>query len=139
MHYFIRTLFARKALTYAALVALLVSHLANADIVRSQLTSAIEAREPTNDLMDFVAGASGEITTVYFFNHLTNMAGQTIVHKWRLNGEEKASISLSIGSENWRTYSSKRLNEMLQGQWEVQVWINDEPRQSHQFTFEIKD
>ncbi|MCY7296255.1 DUF2914 domain-containing protein [Alteromonas sp. a30] len=118
---------------------LLSLQLAHADIARSQLTSAIEAREPTDDLTDFVQGKAGEITTVYFFNHVTKMNGQTVVHKWFLNGEEKAVVQLPIGSDNWRTYSSKRLNSVLQGQWEVQVWVNNEQRQAHRFTFEIRD
>ena len=60
------------------------------------------------------------------------MAGTLLTHKWLLNGEEKAVIKLNIGSNNWRTdssaYSSKRMNSMLQGEWEVPVWHNAKQR-----------
>ncbi len=120
-------------------IGLILSGFAQADVARSQLTSAIEAREPTDDLFDTVVGTPGAITTVYFFNHLTNMDGETVVHKWLLNGEEKAVVTLPIASNSWRTYSSKRLNSVLQGNWEVQVWVDDKKLQSHEFTFQIRE
>lgn len=121
------------------LLTLLASNFAFADIVRSQLTSAIEAREPTNDLLSDVVGQPGEVTTVFYFNHLTNMADSTLTHKWYLNGEEKAVIELPIGSNNWRTYSSKRMNSVMQGEWQIQVWMGDQHLQTHEFTFSIAD
>lgn len=125
---------------FSVLVVILVGFFganANADIVRSQLTSEIIEREPTNDLAGNVLGSLGNITTVYYFNHLTGMAGTTLTHKWLLNGEEKAVVDLNIGSDNWRTYSSKRMNGVMQGNWEVQVWQGSQQLQSHQFNFSI--
>lgn len=119
------------------ILSLLICTTAYADIVRSQLTSEIVAREPTNDLSREVIGQPGKITTVYYFNHLTDMAGTSLTHKWLLNGEEKAVVELNIGSDNWRTYSSKRMNNMLQGEWEVQVWHKAKQLQSHRFRFNI--
>lgn len=120
------------------LLMLVSGNVAFADIVRSQLTSAIEAREPTNDLVDQVVGQAGEVTTVFYFNHLTNMSGTTLVHKWYLDGDEKAVVELPVNSDNWRTYSSKRMNSVMQGNWQVQVWSEGEHLQTHEFTFTIE-
>lgn len=126
-----------KIVLIISLFALFFNHASYADIVRSQLTSAIEAREPTNDLNNHVVGQPQDITTVYYFNHLTNMAGKTLVHKWLLNGEEKAVLNLSVGSNNWRTYSSKRMNGTMQGDWQIQVWVDGQQLQTHKFMFQI--
>lgn len=126
-----------KTATVLLILILLFATHSYADIVRSQLTSEIVEREPTNDLNNLVTGSTGNITTVYYFNHLTGMAGTTLTHKWLLNGEEKAVINLNIGSNNWRTYSSKRMNSVMQGNWEVQVWHGSVQLQSHQFRFSI--
>jgi|GEM_PF-2320412 len=127
-----------KTATVLFVLTLLFATHAHADIVRSQLTSNIVEREPTNDLSNIVTGTPGNITTVYYFNHLTGMAGTTLTHKWLLNGEEKAVVNLNIGSNNWRTYSSKRMNVVMQGDWEVQVWHGETQLQSHRFQFNIE-
>ncbi|UAA38379.1 DUF2914 domain-containing protein [Paraneptunicella aestuarii] len=118
-------------------VALMLAFGAQADIVRSQLTSAIEDREPTDDLANDVVGHSNTITQVYYFNHLTNMNGKVLQHKWLLDGVEKAVIDLKIGSNNWRTYSSKRMNDAMQGNWQVQVWMDGQQLQAHEFTYRL--
>lgn len=126
-----------KMIAIAGLFSLLFAFMAKADIVRSQLTSAIENREPTDDLASDVVGRANSITRVFYFNQLTNMNGDVLEHKWLLDGVEKAVVQLPIGSDNWRTYSSKRMNDAMQGNWQIQVWLNGQQLQSHEFTYRV--
>ena len=104
-----------------------------AQVERSQLTSSIENREPTDNLEGVVQGQEGEMKRVYFYTRITGLANQKIIHRWLYEGVEKAAVTLHINSDNWRTYSSKNLPSYLQGKWQVQVWKGDLMLISHHF------
>lgn len=116
------------------LVLSLFSFAVHAEITRSQLTSDIASREPTDDLGDKVTIAPTGVTSVYFFTHVEAMAGKQLVHRWYFEGEEMAAVNLRIGGNSWRTYSSKKILPEWQGQWQVQVWHEDLQLLSHSFT-----
>lgn len=109
----------------------------NAQVQRSQLTSGIEQREPVDSLNGDIVIASGEIKTLYLFSHLENLAGKEIIHRWFYKDQEMATVTLKIGSNNWRTYSSKRILSNWQGTWKVQIWHEDLQLTEH--TFNIVD
>jgi len=109
------------------------SQFVTAQVERSQLTSSIENREPTDNLEGLVQGQNDEIKRVYFFTQITGLAKQQIIHRWLYEGEEKAAVTLNLGSDNWRTYSSKRVPNYWQGKWQVQVWQGDIMLISHNF------
>lgn len=96
-----------------------------AEVQRSQLTNAIEEREPTDNVTEPVFIGPDDVKTLYYFTHITNMAGKQIVHRWLYNGNEMAAVTLNIGSESWRTYSSKRIVPQWDGEWQIQVWHQD--------------
>ncbi|GGD70119.1 DUF2914 domain-containing protein [Lacimicrobium alkaliphilum] len=110
---------------------------AHADVVRSQLTSEIQNREPVDDLQDEVVGRPGQITTVMFFTHIENRMNQQVIHKWLYQGEVKAEVLFDIGSNNWRTWSSKNLLPKWQGDWQVQVWVGEKMLVSEEFKFTL--
>jgi len=88
-------------------------------IKRALLTSAIIKREPTDSL-----GGTVDITRhqkVYLYSHLLGLAGHKVEHRWYYQQQLIATIPLTIGSHNWRTYSSKYLDRMMLGQWRVEV------------------
>lgn len=86
-------------------------------IKRAIVTSAIDSREPVDNL-DSVAG----LNKVYFFTEVTNSANTMITHRWFLNGKLEAEVVLKIGSDRWRTYSSKNLVfPHHTGQWQVEA------------------
>jgi hypothetical protein len=66
------------------------SQFVTAQVERSQLTSRIENKEPTDNLEDFVQGQNNEMKRVYFFTHITGLVGQQVIHRWIYKGEEKA-------------------------------------------------
>ena len=104
-----------------------------AQVERSQLTSNIDNREPTDNLEGVVQGQNGQIKQIYFFTETTGLRNQQIIHRWLYEGEEKASVTLNIGGDSWRTYSSKRVPSYWQGKWQVQVWHGDLMLISHHF------
>jgi len=45
----------------------------------------------------------------------------TVTHVWYHDGQTKAKVDLNIGSQNWRTWSSKQVLAGWTGGWEVKV------------------
>ena len=90
-------------------------------IKRAIVTSAIESREPVDNL-DTVSG----LDKVYFFTEVINSANTMITHRWFLNGKLEAEVVLKIGSDRWRTYSSKNLvYPNHAGNWQVEAVDQD--------------
>ena len=118
----------RMAGFFIGLIALLGSthllanetdQLTNQFIQRAVLTTEVSDREPVDNLN---ATAINENTTkIYFFTEVTDLAGQTITHRWSLNGNVQVEVSLNIGSNRWRTYSSKNLVPIPKGTWLVEA------------------
>lgn len=85
---------------------------------RAQFTSAVEQREPADEL-------SGVLTPVpeklYFFTDLRGMSGHKITHRWEHAGQVEAEISFHVGGDRWRVWSSKNLIPELAGEWQVTV------------------
>jgi hypothetical protein len=44
-----------------------------------------------------------------------------ITHVWYFDGTERDRVTLSVGGNPWRTYSSKRLRQSDVGPWHVDV------------------
>lgn len=114
----------------------LISFSSPAHVERSHLSSGIEEREPVDDLGEKVTTQQGSVRKLYFFTHIKDMANKEIIHRWIYEGEEKAAIVLNIGSDDWRTYSSKNIPWQWQGQWEVQVWHEDLQLTSYKFSLD---
>ncbi len=87
------------------------------EVARAQFTSAIEAREP----VDEVSILSNDVNKVYFFSELRNLQGQTVTHRWLLAGKVMAEVSFNVGGPRWRVNSSKALQPGWVGDWTVAV------------------
>lgn len=87
-------------------------------IKRAILTSAIENREPVDALTEVLPNTG----KVYFFTEILNKANTHVTHRWLLNGKLEVEVVLKVGSDRWRTYSSKNLApEFHTGTWQVEV------------------
>jgi hypothetical protein len=86
-------------------------------VARAQFTSAIENREPTDQLTKL----TNDQTRVYFFTELKDMANQKITHRWEYKGEVKSEVSFDVGANRWRVFSSKTLDPSWTGEWKVSV------------------
>ncbi len=91
----------------------------NQFIQRAVITSNVENREPVDNLN--ATAVSLDLNKVFFFTEVSGLANQTITHRWSLDGQVQAEVTLNIGSNRWRTYSSKNLFAGLRGSWLVEV------------------
>jgi hypothetical protein len=86
-------------------------------VARSQFTTAIQNNEPADNVQALDAATN----RVYFFTELRGMQGQTVTHRWELNGKVVHEQPLDVGAERWRTYSNKTINPDMAGEWKVSV------------------
>jgi hypothetical protein len=87
-------------------------------VVRAQLTSAIDQREPV-DIIDHVWLDQGATGKIFFFVQLRDLMGQRVSIHWHYQDNVVAKVPLMIGSQDWRTYASKLLNKTGLGTWQV--------------------
>lgn len=89
------------------------------DVVsRAQLTSAVAQREPIDNVTSLSLQQQKQL---YFFTQINHFNDRVIYHRWLLNGKVMAQVKLSIGSDKWRTYSSKTFNRTMTGRWQAAV------------------
>ncbi|MBW2027927.1 MAG: DUF2914 domain-containing protein [Deltaproteobacteria bacterium] len=60
----------------------------------------------------------------------------SVTHVWYYGDKERARVNLKVGSSNWRTYSSKRIQAHEIGEWHVDV-LGPEGRLLMVIPFEI--
>lgn len=90
-------------------------------VSRAQFTTGIKQREPI-DRVGLVIPAKGNgIKQLYYFTEIKGMRGETITHRWEHEDQVVAKVQLQIGSNQWRTYSSKNLTPAMTGNWRVVV------------------
>jgi hypothetical protein len=99
------------------------SHVENEHVARAQLTSAIVRREPIDNITSLSLADDKQL---FYFTQINQLKDKMISHRWRLNGKVMAQVSLSIGGDKWRTYSSKTFNNSMLGRWEVAVLDENE-------------
>lgn len=84
-------------------------------INRSQFTTAIVDREPT----DNVVMLTNNSEKIYYFTELSNLKGQKITHRWEYQGKAMAEITFNVKSDRWRVFSSKKIKPEWTGEWSV--------------------
>lgn len=87
------------------------------EIARAQFASEVREREP----VDQGEGLTTAQDPIYFFTEVKNAAGETITHRWIHDGEVVAEVPLNVGSNSWRTWSSKEMLPEWGGEWTVEV------------------
>lgn len=90
---------------------------ATASVTQAQFTTAINNREPADDITTL----DNSHTQVFFFSVLKNAAGQTITHRWEYNGQTMAEVKFEPKADHWRMWSSKTLLPSQTGAWTVEV------------------
>ena len=102
-----------------AVMSVLVSFQLHAadGVARAAFTTAITEHEP----VDNVSELANDTSKIYYFTEIKGLEGQTLTHRWELNGEVQASVSMSIGGNRWRIWSSKNLPADARGEWKVTV------------------
>lgn len=93
------------------------STMAEDGVVRASFTTAIDNREPT----DQVGQLTNDNAQIYFFTEIRGMQGHTITHRWEKDAEVKAEVTFNVGGNRWRVWSSKNLQPEWVGNWQVSV------------------
>lgn len=93
------------------------SALAEDGVTRSVFTTAIDNREP----VDQVGQLSNDNSFINFFTEIRGMEGHAITHRWEKDGEVKAEVTFNVGGNRWRVWSSKNLHPSWLGNWQVSV------------------
>lgn len=89
------------------------------NVVRAAFSSAIENREPVDQLTQSSANR------IYYFSELRGMSGQRVTHRWEHNGKIMAEVPFEVGGDRWRIYSSKRILPEWNGEWKASVVSSD--------------
>jgi hypothetical protein len=87
------------------------------EVARAVFARSIVAREPEN----VVTSLDSDAEQIFFFTELVGMEGQTVRHRWELDGQVMAEVSFQVGGPRWRVHSSKRLLPGQPGAWTVSV------------------
>jgi hypothetical protein len=86
-------------------------------VARAQFTSGIENREP----VDRLVVATPMIREVYFFTDLRHLAGRTVTHRWKYQGDVVSQVPFKVGGPRWRVNSKKEIEPDQVGEWSVTV------------------
>lgn len=89
-------------------------------LISAAFTSEVEEREPVSNL----ESAPLSINELLFFTAIQDGNGAQLHHLWSYNGDPIVDVPLAVGSDYWRTWSSKSfagLDLAPGGQWQVEV------------------
>lgn len=90
-------------------------------VSRSQFTTAMDGREPT----DMVITLSNDVNHIIYFTELSGLAGHKITHQWVYNGNTMFEKTFDVGGNRWRVWSSKTLQPGWTGRWTVNTLDDD--------------
>lgn len=89
----------------------------SSNIARSQFTTAVVNREPTDNVVMLTNNSS----KIYYFSELANLAGQRVTHRWQYQGKLMAEVKFDVKSDRWRVFSSKKIHPDWTGEWLVDL------------------
>jgi len=113
----------KRFITIAALATLGFSTqaLAEGSAARALFAQSIVDHEPVDQTVE-LSNDSGKI---YFFTELRGLNGKSVTHRWEYAGKPHAAVTFNVGSNRWRTWSSKTLRPQWTGVWTVSVVDED--------------
>lgn len=90
------------------------------NITRFVISQAVEGNEPIGTIDD-IHFDRNNIATVYAYSDVNGLKDQTLYYKWSLDGKNIAMVRVKVGSNRWRSYSSKFIKPDMRGQWKVEL------------------
>ena len=91
------------------------------DVARAVITAGIDQREPVDQLEK----VTNDNATVYFFTELRGLTDQEVRHRWTFNGNVMAEVPFNVGGNRWRVWSTKSMQPIWLGSWQVDVVTKD--------------
>lgn len=87
---------------------------------RAIFTTAVENKEPVNDLNSVAVTAR----TVSFFTELVNLNGKTVTHRWSVHGEVVYAKDFRVGANRWRVWTTKTITPYEDDMVVVQILVD---------------
>ena len=66
-----------------------------------------------------------DVGSLSCFTRVIHGKGMNVVHAWIHEGHTRARVELEVGSDSWRTWSTKRILPSWTGSWEVKIMTPD--------------
>ncbi|MDZ7682156.1 MAG: DUF2914 domain-containing protein [Fodinibius sp.] len=100
------------------LATLSVGNAQDLTVTTVDFATSISERSPVGVDTTF----SATVGTVYCFSRVQGATDTTnIDHVWYYKDQEKARINLAVNTDDWRTWSSKKILEQWTGRWRVLI------------------
>ena len=133
-----------KSCSFICVVSLIIISLSTTSAVDAQRHASVKVVEAAicRDVVDRMpvdADISFQtpVAKLYCFTEIAVTQSPTeITHVWYFGNIERARVILPIKSQNWRTYSSKRIQSHETGSWFVEV-LGPDGRVVHTLLFKI--
>ena len=92
-------------------------------VLQAEVCRSVENREPVGGDTKFPA----DVARLYFYSKLALEASNEVQvhHVWRYQGKEMARVTLPVRGPQWRTYSSKTIENSQKGEWSVDLTAGD--------------
>jgi hypothetical protein len=90
-------------------------------VTRFVLTDDVRNLEPVGGLSDIRARPPGGPLAVFAFSDVRGLGGETLYYRWIRGEKVAANVKVRVGSDRWRSYSSKFINEAMRGPWRVEL------------------
>ncbi len=85
-------------------------------VSRSAFTTAVKNLEPSNKLKEVKSGSK-----LNYFTELKGLSGKIISHRWEMNNRILLEKQMTVGSNEWRVWSSLTLKDSDSGNLRVSV------------------
>jgi hypothetical protein len=89
-------------------------------VKRFLLTGSVSNREPKGELNEISFTADGS-AAVWAYSEIIDKKGSRFKYVWLHGGNRIATIPVNVGSNRWRSYSSKLINQSMRGAWRVEL------------------
>jgi hypothetical protein len=87
-------------------------------VAEAVITTGVQDRQP----VDNVTTVPTDVGTVYCWTRITGAEGEIqLEHVWYKGDVEMARVSLRVAGSNWRTWSSKNIEQIWTGDWRVDI------------------
>jgi len=94
--------------------------IASPAVKRFLLAKDVIRNEPQGDIGDTALNAAGYVA-VSSFSEVTDQQGETLQYCWLHNGKEVLRLRVPVGSNRWRSHSTKRIYAGMKGSWRAEL------------------
>ena len=107
----------RIALTLVLLLGSASGSPQSGSVANATFTSNVASGAPVDFRDTFFTGTS----VVYYYSELLGLAGQTVTHRWALEGKVMQEVPIKVASNRHPAYSKMELKPQWTGNWTVTV------------------